>query len=117
MDASAIPNLTRLAHDSDLLVVHVGVLDPPNSPEILYTLHTPPKQIGEAARDAGVKQLLLSHISPAIEERRTQVVKSIGSSYKQNISFAYDGKSIPVPITTPSVHKTVRSFSNTRPHP
>lgn len=117
MDASALPNLERLARDSDLLVVHVGVLDPPNSPEILYTLHTPPKQIGEAARDARVKQLLLGHISPAIEEARTQVVHSIGRSYKQNVLFAHDGMRVPVPITRQPVHKTVRPLPNRSSHP
>jgi len=96
MDASALPNLERLAHDSDLLVFHVGVLDPPGSPEILYTLHTAPKQIGEAARDGRVKHLLLSHISPAIEESRRQVLRSISGSYKQGIEFAHDGMQIPV---------------------
>jgi ribonuclease BN (tRNA processing enzyme) len=96
MDASAIPNLQRLALDSDLLVVHIGVLDPPGSPEILYTLHTPPKQLGEAARNARVKHLLLSHISPSIEERRRQVLNSISNSYKGTVQFAYDGLRIPV---------------------
>jgi ribonuclease BN (tRNA processing enzyme) len=96
MDASAIPNLERLSLDSDLLVVHVGVLDPPNSPEILYTLHTPPRQLGQAARDARVRHLLLSHISPAIEEQRHQVLHSIAASYKRTIDFAYDGMCIRV---------------------
>lgn len=96
MDASAIPNLERLAQDSDLLVVHVGVLDPPNSPEILYTLHTAPKQLGQAAHEARVKHLLLSHISPAIEESRSQVLHSIGNSYRRQIDFARDGMRIPV---------------------
>ena len=96
MDASAIPNLERLALDSDLLVVHVGVLDPPNSPQILYTLHTPPKQFGQAARDARVRHLLLSHISPAIEEQRHQVLRSIAASYKRTIDFAYDGMRVRV---------------------
>ena len=96
MDASAIPNLQRLALDSDLLVVHVGVLDPPNSPQILYTLHTPPKQLGQAARDARVRHLLLSHISPSIEDNRKQVVQSISNSYKGNIAFAYDGMRVPI---------------------
>lgn len=94
MDASAISNLQRLALDSDLLVFHVGVLDPPNSPKILYTLHTPPKQIGQAARDARVRHLLLSHISPAIEESRREVLHSIANSYKQHVEFAYDGMRI-----------------------
>jgi ribonuclease BN (tRNA processing enzyme) len=96
MDASAIPNLQHLALDSDLLVVHVGVLDPPGSPQILYTLHTAPKQLGQAARDAHVRHLLLSHISPSIEEHRTQVLQSISHSYKGKITFAYDGLRVPV---------------------
>jgi len=102
MDASAIPNLQHLAIDSDLLVFHVGVLDPPNSPEILYTLHTAPKQIGQAARDARARHLLLSHLSPAIEESRRQVLQSIRGSYKQGTEFAYDGMRIPVLATKPS---------------
>jgi ribonuclease BN (tRNA processing enzyme) len=98
MDASAIPNLERIAQDSDLLVVHAAVLDPPNSPEILYTLHTAPKQLGQAAREARVKHLLLSHISPAIEEGSSQVLQSIRNSYKQGVDFAHDGMRIPVPV-------------------
>lgn len=96
MDASAVTNLRRLAIDSDLLVFHVGVLDPPNSPTILYKLHTAPRQIGQAARDARARRLLLSHISPSIEENRLQVLRSISASYKQKIEFAYDGMRIPV---------------------
>jgi ribonuclease BN (tRNA processing enzyme) len=96
MDASAVPNLQHLALDSDLLVVHVGVLDPPGSPQILYTLHTAPKQLGQAARDAHVGHLLLSHISPSIEEHRKQVLQSISNSYKGSSMFAYDGMRVPV---------------------
>lgn len=96
MDASALPKIQRLALDTDLLVFHVGVLDPPNSPKILYTLHTPPKQIGQAAREARAKHLLLSHISPAIEEQRAEVMRSIANSYKQDVEFAHDGQRIPV---------------------
>lgn len=112
MDASAIPNLQRLALDSDLLVVHIGVLDPPGSPEILYTLHTPPKQLGEAARDARVKHLLLSHLSPSIEENRRQVLTSISSFYKGTVQFAYDGLRIPVS----SKVNTAKSVSKSASH-
>lgn len=96
MDASAIVNIEHLALDSDLLVFHAAVLDPPNSPKILYTLHTPPKQIGQAARDARVKHLLLSHIAPVIEEQRGDVLRSVAGSYKGDIKFASDGMRIPV---------------------
>src|SRR5208282_1131401 len=57
MDASALPNLVQLAKGASLLVFNSAVLDPPDSPAQLYDLHTPPKKIGEAARDSGAKSL------------------------------------------------------------
>jgi ribonuclease BN (tRNA processing enzyme) len=96
MDASAVPNLVRLAKGCSLLVFHCVVLDPPGSPAQLYDLHTPPHRIGEAARDAGAKRLLLSHIAPVIEEHSQAVLKSIGASYKGPVSFAHDTLRMPV---------------------
>jgi ribonuclease BN (tRNA processing enzyme) len=95
MDASALPNLVRLAKGCSLLVFHCAVLDPPNSPPQLYSLHTPPKQIGEAARDAGAKRLLLSHIAPNVEEASRTVLQSIRASYKGQVSFARDQLRVP----------------------
>src|SRR5271168_5259616 len=60
MDASALPNLVRLAKNADLLIFNCAVLDPPQSPSQLYELHTPPRKIGEAAHQSGVKSLLLN---------------------------------------------------------
>jgi ribonuclease BN (tRNA processing enzyme) len=91
MDASALPNVVRLARDTDLLVFHLGVVDPPGSPELLYTLHTAPRKLGEAARDAGARRVLLSHIAPAIERARAEVVRSIGMSYRGGLDLARDG--------------------------
>lgn len=90
MDASAIPNLVRLAKGCSLLVFHCAVLDPPHSPSQLYALHTPPHRIGEAARDAGAKRVLLSHIAPDIEEASRTVLQSVRASYKGPVSFAHD---------------------------
>jgi ribonuclease BN (tRNA processing enzyme) len=90
MDPSALPNLIKLAKGCSLLVFHCVVLDQPNSPAQLYALHTPPKPIGEAARDAGAKQLLLSHIAPAIEDASQSVLASIKASYKGPVTFAHD---------------------------
>jgi ribonuclease BN (tRNA processing enzyme) len=96
MDASAIPNLVQLAKGCSLLVFHCAVLDPPDSPMVLYTLHTPPHGIGEAARDAGAKQLLLSHLAPAIEQASQAVLASIRASYKGPVSFAHDSQRVAV---------------------
>lgn len=100
MDASALPNLIRLAKGCNLLVFHCAVLDPPKSPPQLYALHTPPKKIGEAARDAGVKRLLLSHIAPDVEEASRSVLQSIRASYKGPVEFAHDKLRVPVATAT-----------------
>lgn len=100
MDASAVPNLVRLAKGCNLLVFHCAVLDPPKSPPQLYALHTAPKKIGEAARDAGVKRLLLSHIAPDVEEASKSVFASIRASYKGPVAFAHDKLRMPVALPT-----------------
>jgi ribonuclease BN (tRNA processing enzyme) len=91
IDAQGIPALARIAKDCDLLVFNSVVLDPPESPPILYTLHTPPRVIGEVAQAAGVHRLLLSHLSPATEQRRDSVLKSIRRTYSGPVSLADDG--------------------------
>jgi len=90
MDASALPNLVRLAKGADLLIFNCAVLDPPGSPPQLYDLHTPPKKIGEAARDAGVKNLLLSHIAPDVEGQEEAVRGSIRRSFAGPVALASD---------------------------
>ena len=91
IDAEGLPDLREIAQGTDLLVFNTVVLDPPGSPEILYTLHTPPKAIGELARKADVKQLLLSHLSPAVDHARAEVEMSIEAAYKGPLHFAEDG--------------------------
>jgi ribonuclease BN (tRNA processing enzyme) len=69
----------------------IATLDPPDSPPVLYTLHTPPRAIGKLAKEAGVGRLLLSHLSPATEEMHATVLKSIHENYPGPVSLAEDG--------------------------
>jgi len=96
MDASALPNLVQFAKNADLLIFNCAVLDPPQSPSQLYDLHTPPKKIGEAARDSGVKSLLLSHLAPDVLSQEDAVRKSIRASYAGPVAFATDKLHVPV---------------------
>jgi ribonuclease BN (tRNA processing enzyme) len=91
IDRQGLAALSRIAEGSDLLVFNSVVLDPPGSPAVLYTLHTPPLAIGELARAAGVHGVLLSHLSPAIEENHAAVLQSIRRNYQGPVSFAEDG--------------------------
>jgi ribonuclease BN (tRNA processing enzyme) len=97
MDASALPNLVQLAKNADLLVFNCAVLDPPGSPSQLYDLHTPPRKIGQAARDSGVKSLLLSHLAPDVEGQQDAVRKSVRASFAGPVAFATDRLRLPVP--------------------
>jgi ribonuclease BN (tRNA processing enzyme) len=94
IDAQGIAALRSIAKATDLLVFNSVVLDPPGSPAVLYTLHTPPRAIGELAKADAVHGLLLSHISPAIDANRDAVLASIRKSYDGSVTFATDGMRI-----------------------
>jgi len=96
MDESALPNLVQLAKNADLLIFDCAVLDPAESPSQLYELHTPPKKIGQAARDSDVKSLLLSHLAPDVEGEQGAVRKSIRASFAGPVAFARDKLRVPV---------------------
>jgi len=95
IDAAGLPALRSIAKQTDLLVFNSVVLDPPGSPAILYSLHTPPQAIGELAKDSGVHRLLLSHISPTVDANREAVLESIHRSYAGSVTIAKDGMQIP----------------------
>jgi ribonuclease BN (tRNA processing enzyme) len=91
IDARGLPALRAIARDTGLLIFNSVVLDPPGSPAILYTLHTPPLAIGQLASGSAAHALLLSHISPTIDQQRDAVLKSIRHSYAGTVTFADDG--------------------------
>lgn len=91
IDAKGLPALRSIAQATDLLVFNTVVLDPPGSAPILYTLHTPPLSIGQLAKDVGARGLLLSHISPAVDESNAAVMESIRRNYAGTVTFAKDG--------------------------
>jgi ribonuclease BN (tRNA processing enzyme) len=91
IDAKGLPALQRIARNTDILVFNTVVLDPPGSAPILYTLHTPPKKIGELARDAGARHLLLSHLSPSTIQMHDAVMDSIHQAYSGKVQAAQDG--------------------------
>jgi ribonuclease BN (tRNA processing enzyme) len=91
IDAHGLVALETITRAVDLLVFDAVVLDPPESPQILYTLHTPPTAIGPLAERAHVRALLLSHLSPAIDGNRSEVTSSIAKHYRGAIKFATDG--------------------------
>ena len=101
IDAHGLAALERIAVGADLLVFSAVVLDPPGSPEVLYTLHTPPDPLGALAARTHVGALLLSHLSPAVEDARAAVTASIARHYSGTVRFATDGLRMPVTAARP----------------
>jgi ribonuclease BN (tRNA processing enzyme) len=91
IDAAGLPPLRDIAKSTDLLVFNSVVLDPPDAPAILYTLHAPPLAIGQLAKAVGARALLLSHLSPSVDEKRDAVLKSIRRNYSGPVTLANDG--------------------------
>jgi ribonuclease BN (tRNA processing enzyme) len=103
IDPSGLASLAQLAQGADLLVVSCAVLDPPESPEGLYQLHSPPKLLGETAAKAAVKALLLTHLPPAVEVKEAEALASVRASYAGPVTFATDG--LRVRVAGPAVGK------------
>ncbi len=94
IDAHGHAALSKIAKGTQYLVFNSVVLDPPDSPPILYTLHTSPSDIGKISAAAGVTDLLLSHLPGNIDQTRTTVTDSIRKHYQGRLQFAEDGMRI-----------------------
>jgi len=94
IDSAGHDALKRIAQDTDLLVFHCVVLDPPSSAPVLYTLHTAPQDIGLLAGQVNAKHLLLGHLNPNIDAEQNAVLTSVATGYQGDITFAKDGLKI-----------------------
>jgi ribonuclease BN (tRNA processing enzyme) len=101
MDAQGHDAMIRIAQDCDLLVFNAVVLDPPGSPEILYSLHTSPADIGRLAQRAGARRLMLSHLNPTMDQHHDDVMASIAKSYSGPVVWATDGLRLTPPVAAP----------------
>jgi ribonuclease BN (tRNA processing enzyme) len=95
IDRQGLPALETIARGVNLLVFNSVVLDPPASADILYTLHSPPTAIGTVAAESKAGTVLLSHLSPAVEQHETAVLTSIAAHYQGEVKFATDGMRLP----------------------
>jgi ribonuclease BN (tRNA processing enzyme) len=81
-------NLTILAQGADLLIAHHAVAE--GASGIERTLYMPPLAIARLAREAGVKQLVLSHRGLATLGRETETTEQIRLRYAGPVAFAND---------------------------
>jgi ribonuclease BN (tRNA processing enzyme) len=84
-------NMIEISRDSDLLFYDTAILDGTGAPFI--NLHTTPTRMGEVARDAGAKKLVLSHLTPITDPNTDAVKDSVrNAGYEGKIKVAKDLK-------------------------
>lgn len=84
------PNMVTIARNADLLIYDTAIMDDLPLIPIFHVLHTSPSRMGEVAAAAGVKKLILSHITPVTEPRLDQVKQLVRASYQGKIESARD---------------------------
>lgn len=90
------PALIGLSNDADLLIYDTAITDTLPVTPIFRAIHTSPTDLGVVAATAGVKKLLLSHLTPVTAPAiRNDVIPSIrNSGYRGKIKVARDLKVI-----------------------
>ncbi len=89
--SSSGTNMENIADNADLLIYDTAIMDadfPPNP--VFYKLHTKPTRIGEVAKIANVKKLVLSHITPATDSRQDEVKALVAANYTGPVEVAED---------------------------
>jgi ribonuclease BN (tRNA processing enzyme) len=86
-------NMATISEGADLLIYDTAVMEmgdaPPNP--LFHILHTQPSLIGAVAKSAGVKELVLSHLTPVTSPRVDEIKDIIeGVGYSGDIEEAED---------------------------
>jgi ribonuclease BN (tRNA processing enzyme) len=87
-------DLVRLAKNADLFIAHNAV--PEGATGVERRLHMPPSVIGQIAKQANVKQLVLSHRMLRTLGKEAQTLSEIRKSFSGPVTFANDLDCFPV---------------------
>lgn len=87
------PNMVTISEQADLLIYDTAIMaDEPTNP-LFHVLHTEPDRIAEVAIAAGVKKVVLSHITPVTDPRIDEVKDIIrDTGYEGKVKVAKDLK-------------------------
>ena len=91
--SSKTDNMIALSEDVDLLIYDTAITNTLPANPLFHALHTSPTRIGEVARAAKAKKLVLSHITPVTESRLNIVKNAVREAgYEGEIKKAKDLK-------------------------
>lgn len=88
IDTKLVPNVKKLAKDSDLAIIESTFLDETGD-RIEGYKHMTAKQVAKVAKEGNVKKLLLTHLSQRNEFKANELVKE-AKKYFKNVEVAKD---------------------------
>jgi len=93
---SQTENMVKIGQGADMMIYDTSITDTlPNGPNdgVFFKLHTTPSRMGAVARDADVKTLVLSHVTPITEPRLDEVKSLIrAQGFAGRLRVAHDLK-------------------------
>ena len=95
-DTRPAPSTVKMARDADLLI-HEATFAEEDAARARETDHSTAREAGEVAREAAVRRLVLTHISPRYALDPSVLAREAGERFPST-EVAYDGLEIEVPF-------------------
>lgn len=89
--------MVRAAKDADLLI-HESTFSDDEQARALETHHSTAREAGRVAREAGVRRLVLTHLSSRHDTDPGKLLTQAREEYKGPLEVAYDGLTLELPL-------------------
>lgn len=94
-DTRKSENTIKNSKDADLLI-HESTFSQEDSDKASETYHSTAREAAEVAKEAGVRKLVLTHISPRYGGNRLKLENEAKNHFKRDVRVAEDGLSVQV---------------------
>ncbi|WP_044183818.1 ribonuclease Z [Hyalangium minutum] len=96
-DTRPCASLTRAAKDADLLI-HESTFSDDEQERALETRHSTAREAARVAHEAGVRRLILTHLSSRHDTDPSKLLVQAREEFKGPVEVAHDGLTVEVPL-------------------
>jgi ribonuclease Z len=96
-DTRPCASLTRAAKDADLLI-HEATFSDDEQERAVETRHSTAREAARVAREAGVRRLILTHLSSRHDTDPSKLLAQAREEYKGPTEVAHDGLTVELPL-------------------